>query len=65
MPSRFIRIDNIATFESTQDADNFKNLYSDVWDKAADYGSVLSIKIPRPIFVDRTEQNKQDDLEKA
>ena len=65
MPSRFLRIDNIATFENTHDLDAFKNLFSDVWDKAAEHGSVLSVKIPRPIFVDRTEQNKQEDLLKA
>lgn len=58
LPSRFLRIDNIARFENTQDLDDFKNFYSDVWDRAADSGNVVSIKIPRPVFVDRTEQNK-------
>lgn len=40
-------------------------MFSDVWDKASEFGNVISIKIPRPIFVDRTEQNKQEDLLKA
>ena len=62
LPSRFLRIDNIAQFENTQDLDDFKNLFSDVWDKASEYGNVVAVKIPRPIFVDRTEQNKQEDL---
>ena len=65
LPSRFLRIDNIATFDTTRDLDDFKNLFSDVWDKASDYGTVVAIKVPRPIFVDRTEQNKQEDLLKA
>lgn len=65
LPSRFLRIDNIASFETTSDLDDFKNLFSDVWDKAAEYGTVVAVKIPRPIFVDRTEQNKQEDLLKA
>jgi len=65
LPSRFLRVDNIATFENTQDLDDFKNLFSDVWDKASEYGVVLGLKIPRPIFVDRTELNKEEDLMKA
>jgi len=65
LPSRFLRIDNIATFENTQDLEDFKNLFSDVWDKASEFGTVLGLKIPRPIFVDRTEQNKEEDLLKA
>jgi len=40
-------------------------LFSDVWDKASEYGTVLAVKVPRPIFVDRTEQNKGEDLLKA
>ena len=65
LPSRFLRIDNIASFERTQDLDEFRNLFSDIWDKAAEYGNVVAIKVPRPIFVDRTEQNKAEDLMKA
>ena len=65
LPSRFLRVDNIATFENTQDLDDFKNLFSDVWDKSSEYGVVLGLKIPRPIFVDRTELNKEEDLMKA
>ena len=65
LPSRFLRIDNIATFENTQDLDDFKNLFSDVWDKVSEYGAVLAMKVPRPIFNDRTEQNKEEDLLKA
>ena len=65
LPSRFLRIDNIATFETTQDLDDFKNLFSDVWDKASEYGTVVGLKVPRPIFVDRTDSNKQEDLLKA
>lgn len=45
--------------------DDFKNLFSDIWDKASESGAVVAIKIPRPIFVDRTEQNKEEDLLKA
>lgn len=60
-----MRIDNIATFENTQDLDDFKNLFSDIWDKAGESGTVVALKIPRPIFVDRTEQNKEEDLLKA
>lgn len=40
-------------------------MFSDVWDKASEYGTVLAVKVPRPIFVDRTEQNKGEDLLKA
>ena len=65
LPSRFLRIDNIASFDNTQDLDDFKTLFSDVWDKASSYGTILQLKVPRPIFVDRTEQNKQEDLLKA
>lgn len=65
LPSRFLRIDNIATFDNTQDLDDFKNLFSDVWDKASSYGTILQLKVPRPLFVDRTEQNKLEDLLKA
>ena len=65
LPSRFLRIDNIASFENTQDLDDFKNLFSDVWDKSAEFGTVLAVKVPRPVFVDRTEQNKEEDLLKA
>ena len=65
LPSRFLRLSGITNFETTQELDDFKNLYSDIWDKCEEYGTVLSIKIPRPSFIDRTEQNKQEDMMKA
>ena len=65
LPSRYLRLNGITTFETTHDLDDFKNLYSDIWDKCEEYGMVNSMKIPRPKFVDRTEQNKQEDLLKA
>ena len=64
LPSNILRLDNIATFESTQDTDDFKNLYSDIWDKCSEYGQVAQILIPRPIFEDHTEENREKDLEK-
>jgi len=33
-----------------------------MWDSSE---KVKSMKIPRPLFVDRTDQNKKDDEEKA
>lgn len=55
LPSRFLRLNGIVTFETSYDIDEFKNLYSDIWDKCEEYGTVLSIKIPRPKFIDRTD----------
>ena len=64
-PSRVICLKNVATFENTSDLFNFRDMYSDIFDKVSQYGKVMGLKIVRPVFVDRTEQNKQADLEKA
>lgn len=40
LQSCILRLDNVASFESTQDTDEFKNLYSDIWDKCSEYGNV-------------------------
>jgi hypothetical protein len=50
-----LRLVNIATLLDTNNDHAFSNLYSDIMDKCAEYGKVLEIKIPRPIWVDRTE----------
>ena len=65
LQSSILRLDNIASFESTQDTDEFKNLYSDIWDKCSEYGTVSRLMIPRPIFEDHTTENREKDLEKA
>ena len=65
LPSNILRLDNIATFETTQDTDDFKNLYSDIWDKCSEYGEVARILISRSIFEDHTEENREKDLGKA
>lgn len=60
-PSRVLLLRNIASFEDTKDDISFADLYSDIMDKCSQYGKVLEIKIPRPIWVDRTEQNAIED----
>ena len=64
-PSRVLCLKGVATFEKTSDLYNFCDMYSDIYDKASEYGTVIGLKIVRPIFVDRTEQNKEADLLKA
>jgi hypothetical protein len=54
MPSRFIRIRNIASLVETRNDQVFSDLYSDIMDKCAGMGKVLEIKVPRPTFVDKT-----------
>jgi hypothetical protein len=39
----------------------FKELYSDMWDECSNYGPIVSIKIPRPVFVDRSAENAKTD----
>lgn len=63
MPSRVLIIRNIATLADTKDDSNFSDLYSDVMDKCSLFGKVLEIKVPRPTWVDRREQNKEQDEE--
>ena len=64
MPSRILVIRNIATLADTKDDNSFSDLYSDIMDKCSIFGKVLEIKIPRPQWVDRTEQNRNEDEEK-
>jgi len=35
-----------------------------MWDECASFGPVVSVKIPRPVFVDRSEQNAIEDKER-
>lgn len=55
MPSRILVLRNIATLEDLRDNRSFCDFYSDIMDKCSLYGKVLEIKIPRPIWHDRTE----------
>lgn len=55
-PSRIMLLRNIVTLLDTIDNDSFSNLYSEIYDKCATYGKVLEIKIPRPVWIGRTEQ---------
>jgi hypothetical protein len=41
----------------------FTDIYSDIYDKCSIFGKVLDIKIPRPVWVDRTENNRAEDEE--
>lgn len=61
IPSKILKISNIADFKSTCKDENFKNFYSDVWDECNLYGAIELIKIPRMIFVDRSEENSKLD----
>ena len=61
LPSRILVIRNIASLSDTKDDISFCDLYSDVMDKCSLFGKVLDIKIPRPTWVDRTDQNRIDD----
>ena len=58
LPSRFLKLSGIATFETCVELDEFQCLYSDLWDKCEEFGVVVSVKIPRPKFVDRSEANR-------
>lgn len=58
MPSRVLVIRNIVTLRDVKDDQVFSDIYSDIMDRCLLYGKVLEIKIPRPVFVDRSEQNK-------
>jgi|APCry1669190288_1035285.scaffolds.fasta_scaffold41665_2 hypothetical protein len=64
LPSRILVIRNIATLMDTKDDNSFSDLYSDVMDKCSIFGKVLTIKIPRPVWVDRSEQNRIEDEER-
>ena len=64
LPSRILIIRNIASLIDTKDDVSFTDLYSDVMDKCSIFGKVLAIKIPRPIWVDRKDQNIIEDEEK-
>lgn len=64
MPSRILAIKNICTLQDSKDDSNFSDLYSDVMDKCSLFGKVLDIKIPRPIWVDRRELNRELDEER-
>jgi hypothetical protein len=63
-PSRILRLSNIATLMDTKDNNTFTDLYSDIMDMCSKYGKVMEIKIPRPLWVDRIEQNTKEDAEK-
>jgi hypothetical protein len=63
LPSRILAIRNIATLLDTKDDTVFTDMYSDICDKCSIFGKVLDIKIPRPIWVDRTEDNRVEDEE--
>ena len=54
-PSRVLILRNIATLTDTRTDHNFIDFYSDIMDKCQQYGKVLELKIPRPVFVDRSE----------
>lgn len=57
-------VKNIATLAETKDDLGFSDLYSDLYDKCSLFGKVLEIKIPRPTWVDRTEENRAHDEER-
>lgn len=63
-PSRCLVLKGIADFASCCKNEQFANLYSDMWDECSNYGPVIQIKIPRPIFVDRTAENAKIDAQK-
>jgi hypothetical protein len=66
LPSRVIAICNLVSFEASKDLIDFKNLYSDIWDKCSEFGTVESIKVPRPTFIeDRVEKTREVDQLKA
>lgn len=44
--------------------EDFKILYSDMYDELSQWGDVVEIKIPKMKFVDRSEENNQKDREK-
>lgn len=62
-PSRILRLSNIASLFDTKDNSTFTDLFSDIMDKCSVYGKVMEIKIPRPVWVDRTEENAKEDAE--
>jgi hypothetical protein len=60
-PSRILVLKGVATLKSTKDDNSFSDLYSDIMDKCSTYGKVLEIKIPRPIWIDRSDMIKAED----
>ena len=63
LPSRILALRNIATLLDTKDDNGYTDLYSDIYDKCSIFGKVLDIKIPRPVWIDRTENNRAEDEE--
>lgn len=64
-PSRILVLRNISSVEFTKNDSVFSDFYSDIMDKCSLHGTVLQIKIPRPIWVDRTDENAIIDAETA
>jgi hypothetical protein len=55
-PSRILQIKNVASFELTNKFEKCREVYSDVWYMCEQFGVVVSIKIPRPIWVPGRER---------
>jgi hypothetical protein len=51
-PSRVLQIKNIATFELTNKYDTCCELYTDIFDICEQFGEVIDIIIPRPIWIE-------------
>ena len=41
LPSRVLVLRNLVTFESSRDSHDFKDLYSDLYDKCNEYGAII------------------------
>ena len=52
------------TLLDVKDDTSFSDIYSDIYDKCSIFGKVLDIKVPRPRWVDRSEQNREEDEER-
>ena len=65
-PTRVLSLRNIVTLKDSKDTVVFSDLYSDIMDKCSQFGKVLEIKIPRPKWIDRSEENKViDDIKEG
>lgn len=59
-PSRILELKNVTTFDLTAKFEVCREVYTDIHTKCSEFGRVLSIEIPRPMWV---EGRQKDNLE--
>jgi len=59
-PTTVLRLSNLTTFALTARYQAFRELYTDVIDLCSQYGTILQIEIPRPLWVDGLQKINEE-----